>query len=129
MLELASIPTYVNYLLRQQQGFKVGWIGQVMAVNESSRLQQSLQKEGVPVKRLIINQILPPSSSDCKFCAIKRKVCTADGRGYAWLTTTVLCLVVDEGSHRALIFSYLQSIFAGSALPYFALHCVLFLRM
>jgi anion-transporting ArsA/GET3 family ATPase len=79
MLELASIPRYVNYLLRQQQGFKVGWIGQVMAVNESSRLQQSLQKEGVPVKRLIINQILPPSSSDCKFCAIKRKVCTADG--------------------------------------------------
>lgn len=79
MLELASISRYVNYLLRQQQGFKVGWIGQVMAVSESSRLQQSLQKEGVPVKRLIINQILPPSSSDCKFCAIKRKVCIADG--------------------------------------------------
>jgi anion-transporting ArsA/GET3 family ATPase len=79
MLELVSIPRYVNYLLGQQQGFKVGWIGQVMAVSESSRLQQSLQKEGVPVKRLIINQILPPSSSDCKFCAIKRKVCTADG--------------------------------------------------
>lgn len=33
------------------------------------------------------------------------------------------------GKSQALIFSYLQSIFAGSALPYFALHCVLFLRM
>ncbi|CAK9867498.1 unnamed protein product [Sphagnum jensenii] len=53
--------------------FIIVTIPTVMAVNESSRLQQSLQKEGVPVKRLIINQILPPSSSDCKFCAIKRK--------------------------------------------------------
>lgn len=47
---------------------------QVMAVSESSRLRESLKKEGVPVKRLIVNQILPPSSSDCKFCAVKRKV-------------------------------------------------------
>jgi arsenite-transporting ATPase len=53
--------------------FIIVTIPTVMAVSESSRLQQSLQKEGVPVKRLIINQILPPSSSDCKFCAIKRK--------------------------------------------------------
>nr|GEX83476.1 ATPase ASNA1 homolog 2 [Tanacetum cinerariifolium] len=29
--------------------------------------------ESVPVKRLIVNQILPPSASDCKFCAMKRK--------------------------------------------------------
>lgn len=43
-------------------------------MSESSRLRESLKKEGVPVKRLIVNQILPPSSSDCKFCAVKRKV-------------------------------------------------------
>ena len=49
---------------------------QVMAISESSRLKSSLEKEGVPAKRLIINQVLPPSNSDCKFCAIKRKVCT-----------------------------------------------------
>lgn len=46
----------------------------VMAVSESSRLRGSLKKENVPVKRLIVNQVLPPSSSDCKFCAMKRKV-------------------------------------------------------
>ena len=45
-----------------------------MAVSESSRLHASLKKENVPVKRLIVNQILPPSASDCKFCAMKRKV-------------------------------------------------------
>jgi anion-transporting ArsA/GET3 family ATPase len=45
-----------------------------MAVNESSRLSASLKKESVPVKRLIVNQLLPPSASDCKFCAMKRKV-------------------------------------------------------
>lgn len=45
-----------------------------MAVSESSRLSASLRKESVPVKRLIVNQILPPSTSDCKFCAMKRKV-------------------------------------------------------
>ena len=45
-----------------------------MAVSESSRLSASLKKESVPVKRLVVNQILPPSSSDCKFCSIKRKV-------------------------------------------------------
>ncbi|KAF8729471.1 hypothetical protein HU200_017405 [Digitaria exilis] len=45
----------------------------VMAISESSRLHSSLQKESVPVRRLIVNQVLPPSTSDCKFCAIKRK--------------------------------------------------------
>ncbi|KAF9674896.1 hypothetical protein SADUNF_Sadunf10G0174900 [Salix dunnii] len=45
----------------------------VMAINESSRLRASLKKENVPVKRLVVNQILPPSATDCKFCAMKRK--------------------------------------------------------
>ncbi|KAF2318497.1 hypothetical protein GH714_008363 [Hevea brasiliensis] len=53
--------------------FVIVTIPTVMAVSESSRLRASLQKENVPVKRLIVNQILPPSASDCKFCAMKRK--------------------------------------------------------
>ncbi|KAJ7551469.1 hypothetical protein O6H91_06G016500 [Diphasiastrum complanatum] len=53
--------------------FIIVTIPTVMAVSESSRLRESLHKEGVPVKRLIVNQLLPPSSSDCRFCTIKRK--------------------------------------------------------
>ncbi|WOL17139.1 ATPase GET3 [Canna indica] len=53
--------------------FVIVTIPTVMAVSESSRLCSSLKKENVPVKRLIVNQILPPSSTDCKFCAMKRK--------------------------------------------------------
>jgi len=47
-----------------------------MAINESSRLHASLRKENVPVHRLIVNQLLPQSESDCKFCSIRRKVST-----------------------------------------------------
>ncbi|XP_047078046.1 ATPase GET3B-like [Lolium rigidum] len=53
--------------------FIIVTIPTVMAISESGRLHSSLQKESVPVRRLIVNQVLPPSSSDCKFCAIKRK--------------------------------------------------------
>ncbi|XP_077221723.1 ATPase GET3B-like isoform X1 [Tasmannia lanceolata] len=53
--------------------FVIVTIPTVMAVSESSRLRAALKKENVPVERLIINQILPPSASDCKFCATKRK--------------------------------------------------------
>ncbi|KAA8534405.1 hypothetical protein F0562_031922 [Nyssa sinensis] len=53
--------------------FVIVTIPTVMAISESSRLCASLKKETVPVKRLIVNQILPPSASDCKFCAMKRK--------------------------------------------------------
>jgi arsenite-transporting ATPase len=53
--------------------FIIVTIPTVMAISESSRLHSSLKKESVPVRRLIVNQVLPPSTSDCKFCAIKRK--------------------------------------------------------
>ncbi|KAG6513106.1 hypothetical protein ZIOFF_023414 [Zingiber officinale] len=53
--------------------FIIVTIPTVMAVSESSRLYASLKKESVPVKRLIVNQLLPPSATDCKFCAMKRK--------------------------------------------------------
>ncbi|KAK9158477.1 hypothetical protein Scep_005051 [Stephania cephalantha] len=53
--------------------FVIVTIPTVMAISESSRLHSSLKKESVPVKRLIVNQVLPPSASDCKFCAMKRK--------------------------------------------------------
>ncbi|KMZ68612.1 ATPase [Zostera marina] len=53
--------------------FIIVTIPTVMAINESSRLCASLKKENVPVKKLVVNQLLPPASSDCKFCAMKRK--------------------------------------------------------
>ncbi|KAJ0657285.1 putative arsenite-transporting ATPase [Helianthus annuus] len=53
--------------------FVIVTIPTFMAVRESSRLHASLKKEKVPVKRLIVNQILPPSATDCKFCSMKRK--------------------------------------------------------
>ncbi|CAA2995247.1 ATPase ASNA1 homolog [Olea europaea subsp. europaea] len=53
--------------------FVIVTIPTVMAISESSRLCASLKKESVPVNRLVVNQILPPSASDCKFCAMKRK--------------------------------------------------------
>ncbi|KAL2539782.1 P-loop containing nucleoside triphosphate hydrolase superfamily protein [Abeliophyllum distichum] len=53
--------------------FVIVTIPTVMAISESSRLCASLKKESVPVKTLVVNQILPPSASDCKFCAMKRK--------------------------------------------------------
>ncbi|KAL8193227.1 hypothetical protein R6Q57_026808 [Mikania cordata] len=53
--------------------FVIVTIPTVMAVRESSRLHASLKKENVPVKRLIVNQILPISATDCKFCSMKRK--------------------------------------------------------
>ncbi|XP_073267954.1 ATPase GET3B isoform X2 [Populus alba] len=53
--------------------FVIVTIPTVMAINESSRLRASLKKENVPVKKLVVNQILPPSATDCKFCAMKRK--------------------------------------------------------
>lgn len=53
--------------------FVIVTIPTVMAVKESSRLCASLKKENVPVQRLIVNQVLPKSASDCNFCAMKRK--------------------------------------------------------
>ncbi|KAL1208635.1 ATPase GET3C [Cardamine amara subsp. amara] len=53
--------------------FVIVTIPTVMAINESSRLHASLRKENVPVQRLIVNQLLPQSESDCKFCSMRRK--------------------------------------------------------
>uniref|UniRef100_A0A1J3GJS4 Putative arsenical pump-driving ATPase n=1 Tax=Noccaea caerulescens TaxID=107243 RepID=A0A1J3GJS4_NOCCA len=53
--------------------FVIVTIPTVMAMNESSRLHASLRKENVPVHRLIVNQLLPHSESDCKFCSMRRK--------------------------------------------------------
>ncbi|XP_070017062.1 ATPase GET3B-like [Nicotiana sylvestris] len=53
--------------------FIIVTIPTVMAANGSSRLCASLKKETVPVRRLIVNQVLPPSTSDCKFCVMRRK--------------------------------------------------------
>jgi arsenite-transporting ATPase len=53
--------------------FVIVTIPTVMAISESARLLKSLTKEGVPVKRLIVNQLLSKTPTDCKFCNIKRK--------------------------------------------------------
>ncbi|VVB16769.1 unnamed protein product [Arabis nemorensis] len=53
--------------------FVIVTIPTVMAINESSRLHASLRKENVPVHRLIVNQLLPQSESDCKLCSMRRK--------------------------------------------------------
>ncbi|XP_052115167.1 ATPase GET3B [Arachis duranensis] len=52
--------------------FIIVTIPTVMAISESSRLHASLKKEKISVKRLIVNQVLPPTS-DCKFCSMRRK--------------------------------------------------------
>ncbi|KAH6827972.1 P-loop containing nucleoside triphosphate hydrolases superfamily protein [Perilla frutescens var. hirtella] len=52
--------------------FVIVTIPTVMALSESSRLCASLGKENIPVKRLVVNQLLPPSTSDCKFCSMRR---------------------------------------------------------
>ncbi|MBA0789234.1 hypothetical protein Gotri_026413 [Gossypium trilobum] len=67
--------TKVRDLFRDSNSteFVIVTIPSVMAINESSRLHASLRKECVPVHRLIVNQILPPSVSGCKFCTTKRK--------------------------------------------------------
>ncbi|KAJ0084319.1 hypothetical protein Patl1_30637 [Pistacia atlantica] len=74
---IVTIPTVFRSLLfNMDYNILFGKMKQkhpVMAVSESSRLHASLRKEGVPVQRLIVNQVLPPSASDCKFCTMKRK--------------------------------------------------------
>ncbi|KEH30015.1 putative arsenite-transporting ATPase [Medicago truncatula] len=52
--------------------FIIVTIPTVMAISESSRLHASLKNESVPVKRLIVNQVLPPTTG-CKFCSMKLK--------------------------------------------------------
>ena len=82
LLMFLLLVMYLASLLVNEQRFSENslifnsYAYKVMAVSESSRLCASLKKENVPVKRLIVNQVLPPSASDCKFCAMKRKVCT-----------------------------------------------------
>uniref|UniRef100_A0A0D9W5T3 ArsA/GET3 Anion-transporting ATPase-like domain-containing protein n=1 Tax=Leersia perrieri TaxID=77586 RepID=A0A0D9W5T3_9ORYZ len=44
-----------------------------MAVCESSRFHASLKEDGVLVTKLVVNQVLPSSESDCRFWASKLK--------------------------------------------------------
>ncbi|WZY76729.1 hypothetical protein YC2023_023113 [Brassica napus] len=46
------------------------------------------EKENVPVHRFIVNQLLPHSESDCKFCSVRRKE-----------QTRVLGLIQDDTKH------------------------------
>ncbi|KAG2566675.1 ATPase GET3B-like [Panicum virgatum] len=53
--------------------FIIVTIPTMMAVSESSRFHSSLKKYGAHTRRLVVNQVLPPSASDCRFCAAKRR--------------------------------------------------------
>ncbi|VAH33099.1 ATPase GET3B-like isoform X2 [Triticum dicoccoides] len=65
----------VHELMQDPQSteFIIVTIPTVMAITESSRFHASLKKDGAPATRLIVNQVLPPSTSDCRFCSTKRK--------------------------------------------------------
>eukprot|EP00898_Chlorokybus_atmophyticus_P003289 jgi/Chlat1/3961/Chrsp26S08870 len=73
--ELKQRLNTVRNLFRDKNSteFVVVTIPTMMALLESSRLIAELRKEGVPVKRFVINQILPESVVDCKFCRAKYK--------------------------------------------------------
>ncbi|XP_019188948.1 PREDICTED: ATPase ASNA1 homolog [Ipomoea nil] len=53
--------------------FIIVTIPSAMAVSESSRLCKFLKKEKVAVRRLVVNQVLSPSASNCKLCDMRRK--------------------------------------------------------
>ncbi|CAN6235248.1 unnamed protein product [Urochloa humidicola] len=53
--------------------FIIVTIPTMMAVGESSRFHSSLKKDGAHTRRLLVNQVQPPSASDCRFCAAKRR--------------------------------------------------------
>jgi len=62
-------------LTRSQLNLTCGCLfSQMMGVSESSRFHSSLKKYGSHTRRLVVNQVLPPSASDCRFCAAKRRV-------------------------------------------------------
>ncbi|CAM0904338.1 unnamed protein product [Alopecurus aequalis] len=75
MEELRKQIATVRDLIRDPKltEFLIVTIPTVMAITESSRFHASLQKDGARVTRLIVNQVLSPSASECKFCAVKRK--------------------------------------------------------
>lgn len=53
--------------------FIIVTIPTMMAVDESSRFHASLKKVRAHTRRLVVNQVLQPSASDCRFCAAKRR--------------------------------------------------------
>ncbi|CAL9007729.1 unnamed protein product [Prunus brigantina] len=74
VVKLIAKPQIFHFDRDQFTSFFFLVLPKVIAVSELSRLHASLTKESVPVNRLIVNPILPPSASDCKFCSIKRQV-------------------------------------------------------
>lgn len=73
--QLRSRMLMVRDIFRDKKSteFVIVTIPTVMAISESSRLCTSLEKEDVPVKRLIVNQVMSSAPTDCKFCNMKRK--------------------------------------------------------
>lgn len=44
--------------------FIIATIPTVLGVNESARLAAALQKEGIPCKRIVVNQLIGPDMGD-----------------------------------------------------------------
>jgi arsenite-transporting ATPase len=64
----------VRQLFRDQvrTEFIIATIPTIMAINESERLADQLKLEEIPVKNLIVNQIMP-ENIECKFCSVRSK--------------------------------------------------------
>ncbi len=62
----------VRKLFRNQEKteFIIATIPTIMAINESERLADHLKLEDIPVKNLIVNQIMP-DNIECKFCSVR----------------------------------------------------------
>lgn len=52
--------------------FIIATIPTVLGVNESSRLQAALDREGIPCKRIVVNQVIGPNQG-AAFIAMKLK--------------------------------------------------------
>lgn len=66
----------VGRLFRDQERteFVIATIPTALAVSESGRLLSALRKEGVPVRRIVVNQVVPEASAKhCKYCEMRRK--------------------------------------------------------
>lgn len=72
--ELKRSMSMVRDLFRDeiQTEFIVATIPNMMAISESQRLVQELQKEAIPVRHLFVNQV-QPANDECTFCATRYK--------------------------------------------------------
>ncbi|ONM33194.1 Lipid phosphate phosphatase delta [Zea mays] len=81
----------------------------MMAVTESSRFHESLKKDDVHIRRLIINQVLPLSASFCRFCAAKWRVTEIFNFSQDDLLTEDMMILDTHGEVFIWIGQYVES--------------------